>query len=99
MTMDYDRVAAQKKYRSFKSRLTRLKNRKDYKGIIDLWNEFKAYYNNSNEPWPDAWSNWQRAADDAAFAIRSDFFSGKDVINESKRIIEFGHSPIKESKR
>jgi len=68
--MEYDRIAAQSKYRSFKSRLTRLKNRKDHKGIIALWKEFEAYYNDSNEPWPDAWSNWQRAADDAQFTLQ-----------------------------
>ena len=68
--MNYDRVAAQAKYQSFKTRLTRLKNKKEYTQIVALWREFEAYYNTSNEPWPDTWSNWQRAADDAELTLR-----------------------------
>jgi len=68
--MDYDRIAAQAKWRSFKTRLTRLQNKKDHTKIIALWREFEVYYNSSNEPWPDDWSRFQRAADDAQFALR-----------------------------
>ena len=53
-------------YRSFKTRLTRRWNRKDYHGVIRLWAEFQQHYDNNNAPWPDDWHRWQRYADDAA---------------------------------
>ncbi len=60
----------QKMFRSFKSRLTRRQNLKDYHGIIKLWEDFKRFYDYSDQPWPDDWRRWQRAAEDAAFTLQ-----------------------------
>jgi hypothetical protein len=55
-------------FRSFKTKLTRRKNAKDYEGIIQLWQEFESY------PWsqgmPDDWRRWERAAEDAMSQLR-----------------------------
>ena len=63
---DYAAMNAQ--VRKFKSRLTRLKNKGDNQGIIALWGEFETWCN--EHMWPDNWSLWERAADDAAQAMR-----------------------------
>lgn len=67
--MSYDHAVAQKKYRSFKSRLTRLQHQKNHQGIIDLYIEFRNYYTHSAEPMPDLWHRWLRAAEDATYAL------------------------------
>ena len=65
----YDTPAARAKYRSFKSRLTRLTNKRDHAGLIALWKEFEAFYNDRNWPMPDDWRRWERAAEDAKHAL------------------------------
>jgi len=62
-------AATQKKVRQFRSRLTRLKNKGDSQGIIALWEEFEAWCEGPEGLWPDNWSLWQRAADDAQDAL------------------------------
>lgn len=59
----------QRMFRSFKSRLTRRRNLKDHHGVIRLWAEFRQYYDNSDQPWPDDWRRWERAAEDASYAL------------------------------
>jgi hypothetical protein len=69
MSIDY--AAAQRQYRTFKSTLTRRVNAKDWPGVIALWHVVNAYYEDpSHEPWPDDWHRWERAADDAQFALQ-----------------------------
>jgi hypothetical protein len=69
MMFDYDSPAARAKYRTFKSRLTRLTNAKDHAGLIALWAEFKAFYNDHDFPMPDDWRRWERAAEDAKYEL------------------------------
>jgi hypothetical protein len=61
---------SQKTYRRFKSLLTRRLNKRDYRGLIVLWHEFSDHYD-LHGSWPDDWSNWSRAAQDAEWAIKS----------------------------
>lgn len=68
--MSYDNNAAQAKFRSFKTRLTRVMNKKDWHGVLREAASFRDYYRDSAEPMPDDWSRWQRAADDAFYALR-----------------------------
>lgn len=69
--MAYDNELAQKNYRKLKTALTRAINSKDPKKIHAEVLRFKNHYDNSPEPYPDFWSRWQRAADDACLADRS----------------------------
>jgi hypothetical protein len=55
----------QRIYRSFKSRLTRRVNAKDWHGVQMLWIEFQEYYSTPERPMPDDWRRWERAAEDA----------------------------------
>jgi hypothetical protein len=68
--MQYDEL--NRKVRQFKSKLTRLKNKNDFQGILDLWEEFQVWCDNNM--WPDNWSLWERAANDAhtELALRDD---------------------------
>lgn len=66
---DYDTPTARAKYRSFKSRLTRLTNTHDHAGLLALWAEFEGFYDSRNWPMPDDWRRWERAAEDAKLAI------------------------------
>jgi aminoglycoside phosphotransferase (APT) family kinase protein len=59
--MRYDEL--NRKVKQFKSRLTRLKNKNDDQGIIDLWAEFKEWCD--NHMYPDNWRLWFVAAEDA----------------------------------
>lgn len=63
-------VAEQKKIRQFKSRLTRLKNKKDLQGIIDLWEELRQWCDGEDHMYPDNWRLWERAAEEAYYALR-----------------------------
>ena len=65
----------QKKVRQFKSRLTRLKNRNDDQGIIDLWAEFKEWCERDDHMYPDNWNLWYREAEDAQLRL----WRAKDV--------------------
>jgi hypothetical protein len=58
----------QKQVQQFKSRLMRLKNNGDNQGIITLWEEFQEWCDANM--WPDNWSLWERAAQDAAFTLQ-----------------------------
>jgi hypothetical protein len=67
--MRWDNEAVmQKKVRQFKGRLTRLKNKGDAQGILDLWEEFSEWCDDNG--WPDNWSLWERAAQDASFILQ-----------------------------
>ena len=69
MSIDY--VTAQKRFRAFKSALTRAINSKDPHKVIRETERFFAYYVRSDtEPAPDDWARWARAADDAQYAIQ-----------------------------
>jgi hypothetical protein len=59
----------QKTYRRFKSELTRLTRKQDHVGVIRLWTQFQTHYD-THGPWPDLWRNWERAAEDALYALR-----------------------------
>ncbi len=69
-TRGYDNQAAQKKFREFKTRLTRAQNAKDWPKVIEEAKAFDDYYNNSPEPFPDDRSRWARAKEDAEYALR-----------------------------
>lgn len=60
----------QKQYRTFKATLTRRRNRADWQGVIDLWAEFTHYFDSRDAAWPDDWRRWERAAEDAQFALQ-----------------------------
>jgi len=55
---------AKKKFRSFKSRLTRALNRKDWHAVIAVANDFENFYD-AHPPVPDDWNRWARAKRDA----------------------------------
>jgi len=60
----------QQRYRRFKSALTRAINGKDPNKVIAACDAFFSHYERSDtEPFPDDWSRWQRARDDARYAI------------------------------
>ena len=71
------RTPEQAAFRSFKSKLTRRVNRKDWHSVIALWHEFKAFYDNNDQPWPDDWRRWERAAEDARYTLQREN-PGKD---------------------
>lgn len=56
----------QKEYVNLKSRLTRVVNAGDPDKIIAECNSALAIF--EDKGFPDNWSNWERARDDAAFA-------------------------------
>lgn len=58
-----DRIA----YRNFKSALTRAVNAKNWVKVIAVADAFDAYYAGTSPP--DDWSRWERARDDARFAL------------------------------
>ncbi len=67
--MDY--AAAQKRFVRFKSALTRAQNTKDPHKILAACAEFFDYYERAeSEPFPDDWHRWERAKDDATFALQ-----------------------------
>lgn len=68
-----DRLA----YRNFKSRLTRAQNAKDWRTVIEVANQFDAYYADVSPP--DDWQRWNRAREDAQFQIRYEACSRGDV--------------------
>ena len=57
------------KVKQFKSRLTRLKNKQDNQGIIDLWAEFQEWCNSPEGMWPDNWHLWKVAYEDAEWEL------------------------------
>lgn len=68
--MSYDNAKAQAQYRKFKTALTRAVNKKDWPGVLREAKRFRDYYETSDEPMPDFWSRWQRAADDAYYNLQ-----------------------------
>jgi hypothetical protein len=54
--------------RRHRAALTRAKNSGDQQKIIDACD--KAFADFERYGWPDSWSEWQRAKDDAQFALR-----------------------------
>jgi hypothetical protein len=65
-----DYAALNAKVRSFKSRLTQLKNKGDHRGIVALWPEFEKWCN--EHMWPDNWRLWESAKEDALWAMRNE---------------------------
>ena len=61
--------AQKRKYRNFKSALTRALNAKNHEAVIRQADAFERYYS-EHGPIPDDWSRWQRARDDALLALR-----------------------------
>lgn len=59
----------QTRFVAFKSQLTRAVNSKDTGRILAACDAFFDYYNSpDHEAFPDDWSRWQRARDDAEYA-------------------------------
>jgi hypothetical protein len=59
---------SQVEYRNLKSKLTRAVNSKNHDNIIKTCNEAFAIF--EEKGYPDSWSNWERAKDDAETAKR-----------------------------
>lgn len=57
---------SQAEYKSLKSKLTRAINSKNNDSIIKTCNEALAIF--EAKGYPDSWSNWERAKEDAEFA-------------------------------
>lgn len=69
MATDY--LAAQKRFRLFKSALTRATNTKDPHKVIAACDAFFAHYERADsEPFPDDWHRWERARDDARYTLQ-----------------------------
>jgi hypothetical protein len=73
----YDPALAQRRFRTFKTTLTRrltIARRQQteaaWRAVLDAVRAFADYYRNSAEPMPDFWHTWLRAGDDAVFALR-----------------------------
>jgi hypothetical protein len=58
----------QAEYKTLKSKLTRAINSKNHDKIIKTCNEAFAIF--EQKGYPDSWSDWERAKDDAEFAKR-----------------------------
>lgn len=58
----------QSRYRTLKSNLTRAVNSGDYDRIIKTCNDALAEF--ERDGYPDDWSRWERARDDAEFKRR-----------------------------
>lgn len=56
--------------RKHKSALTRAKNSGDQQKVIDACDAAFACFDEPGMIWPDNWSLWQRAKDDAQFKLR-----------------------------
>jgi len=65
-----DYAAAQRLFVRYKSRLTRLQNQQNHRGIIALWDEMQTEFDRLGFPLPDDWRRWERAAEDAQFSLR-----------------------------
>lgn len=59
----------QKTFVRQKSALTRAQNRKDHKAVIAACDAFDSYWE-ARGHFPDDWSRWARARDDAKLAIQ-----------------------------
>lgn len=60
----------QRAFQTFKRRLTRYTNVKDFSAIVSLWDEFRDYFDSRSVAWPDDWRRWERAAEDATYALK-----------------------------
>lgn len=58
----------QQEYRNLKSRLTRAKNSGDPRKVIEEVNRAEAVF--EDKGWPDEWSRWTRAREDAQWELR-----------------------------
>ncbi len=69
--MPIDYAAAQKRFVRFKSQLTRAQNTKDPHKVLVACEAFFGYYDRAeSDPFPDDWHRWERARDDAKFALQ-----------------------------
>jgi hypothetical protein len=66
--MDYD--AANAACKRFKAALTRARNKRDPNAIIKVADDMEAFFNANGWPLPDGWALWDRAREDAHFALR-----------------------------
>jgi hypothetical protein len=66
--MDY--AAAQKRVKYYRGQLTRLQNKQNNSGIIALWAAMQFEFERNGWALPDSWARWQRAADDARYALQ-----------------------------
>lgn len=58
-------------YRGFKTQLTRALNKRDWRKVIEVADAFNCYYSDpAHPPFPDDWSRWQRAKDDAQYQLK-----------------------------
>lgn len=65
-----DYAAANAAARRFKSALTRATNKKDWKAVIKVADDFAAYFDSRDWARPDNWALWANAKDDAEFELR-----------------------------
>jgi tellurite resistance-related uncharacterized protein len=56
-------------HRKAKSALTRAKNSGDHQKVVDTVDRIFAEWDDAGVAWPDDWHNWERARDDAKFAL------------------------------
>jgi hypothetical protein len=59
-----------RRHTSQRARLTRAINKKDPRKIIAVCEEAFKVFDTYEHGWPDDWSRWQRAKDDAETTIR-----------------------------
>jgi hypothetical protein len=64
----------QRDFRKFKAALTRAQNRKDWPAVIRCADKFEEFFN-ARGIFPDDWTRWTRAKDDAIFEMERAGFS------------------------
>jgi hypothetical protein len=67
--MQYDELS--RKVKQFTRRLTRLKNKHDFQGILDLWEEMQQWCDGEDHMYPDNWARWAVAANDAQWHLKN----------------------------
>lgn len=64
-----NRETERAQYRAHKARLTRAVNARDHAATLRAVAAFEAWADTLPSGWPDDWSRWQRAGDDARLAL------------------------------
>ncbi len=70
-----------------KAKLTRAKKSRDFNKIVKVCNEAFKIFN--NEYWPDCWSDWQRARDDAKSSLLMRVCTGPMCTGKTYGSLEF----------
>lgn len=65
MPINYE--AMQREFPKQKSALTRAVNSGKYANVLNACKKAVTFWNDNGGVWPDDWSRWQRALDDAAY--------------------------------